>query len=66
MTCRDCHVTLTAAELEHGTDGPRQNGYGHLGLCCDCFDLSCGMPLDLLNKERAARDLRPLRAEVPR
>ena len=32
----------------------------HPDLCCDCFDLAVGMPLDLLNKERAAKGLPPL------
>jgi len=27
----------------------------HRGLCCDCYDLSWGMPLDKINKERKAK-----------
>jgi hypothetical protein len=29
----------------------------HLKLCCDCFDLSWGMSLEAINKERAAKGL---------
>lgn len=66
MTCRDCNTDLTPTELAHGTEGPRGNGYGHIGLCCDCFDLSCGMSLELVNRERAEAGKRPLGVRVPR
>lgn len=32
----------------------------HRGLCCDCFDLGWGMPIEQLNKERAAKGKPPL------
>ena len=32
----------------------------HVGLCCDCFDLKMGMPIEILNRERATRGLPPL------
>jgi hypothetical protein len=35
----------------------------HPGLCCDCFDLSWGMPLAQINAERAARDRPPITRE---
>lgn len=38
----------------------------HPGLCCDCFDLSCGMPLEQLNKERKAKGLKPIEKEWKR
>lgn len=40
--CRIC-----GDEVEHPDD--------HDGLCCDHFDLSCGMPIKQLNAERAER-----------
>lgn len=51
---RDCHWTEG--------DG---DGYGHNGLCCDCMDLSCGMPLDMLNKERAGKGKAPITEPWP-
>jgi len=51
--CNHCNDPVDAKTLTHWTDGDG-TGYGHRGLCCDCFDLSCGMTLDELNKERVA------------
>lgn len=48
--CKHCEEPL---ECEHGEEHPQ--------YCCDCFDLSCGMPLDLLNRERAAKGKDPLK-----
>lgn len=32
----------------------------HPNLCCDCFDLSCGMPLEDINQERAGKGQAPI------
>lgn len=40
--------------IEHRRDHP--------GECCDCFDLGCGMPLELVNAERIAAGKPPLAA----
>ena len=42
------------------------DGYGHKGLCCDCFDLSCHMPLESVNRRRKIRGLEPLPASLDR
>lgn len=42
--CRDCDRWIDAQTRSHWHEGPRQDGYGHAGLCCDCFDASCGKP----------------------
>lgn len=52
------HVRLT-----HWTEGPKMNGYGHKGLCCDCYDLAW-MPLESVNRSRKNRGLEPLPASV--
>lgn len=44
--CKHCGLD----SLEHQNE--------HANLCCECFDLSCGMPLDQLNEERK-RDGKP-------
>jgi hypothetical protein len=38
----------------------------HEGLCCDCFDLSWGMPLEQLNAERAGKGLPPITKPWPK
>lgn len=64
IKCENCRDAVAKEVYEvHWTEGSQKNGYGHKGLCCDCFDLSCGMPLDLLNEERKAKGLQPLRHE---
>lgn len=35
INCNDCGAVLNEAELIHG-----QEGYGHEGKCCDCYDES--------------------------
>ena len=40
-------------------------GYGHHGYCCDCMDLSCGMPMALLNRERLEKGKAPLTKPWP-
>lgn len=47
--CHNCGDTMLLHQKED-----------HAGLCCDCFDLSCGMPLELLNEERLAKGKKPL------
>lgn len=42
--CRDCNDELTDDEIRHGREGPRGDGYGHAGLCCQCFNVSCERP----------------------
>ena len=37
----------------------------HPELCCDCFDLSCGMSLADLNRERAAAGRPPIERPWP-
>jgi hypothetical protein len=49
VTCRHC------GDREH------LHQDDHEGLCCDCFDLSWGMPLKQLNEERADRGKPPLK-----
>lgn len=59
--CKSCgEEVIDHVRLLHWTDGANGDGYGHDGLCCDCFDLSMGMPLDQLNVERAAKGKLPL------
>lgn len=55
LTCDHCCIAIDEGTFSHWFDGPNANGYGHRGLCCDCMDLSCGMPLEQLNEERAAK-----------
>lgn len=38
--------------IDHPDDHPDE--------CCDCFDAGCGMSIDALNRERAARGAPPL------
>lgn len=47
-TCRHCG----GEALPHQGDHP--------DLCCDCFEISLGHPLDMVNAERAERGLGPL------
>jgi hypothetical protein len=51
--CRHCSAVLYDTELAHEDEHP--------GLCCDCYDLSFGMPLEAINAERAER----MRAPAP-
>lgn len=48
MKCMHCGER----ELKHQDE--------HEYLCCDCADLSCGMPLERLNAERAAKNKAPV------
>jgi hypothetical protein len=53
--CRHCNVVIWCS---HDAEHP--------GLCCDCFDLSFGMPLARLNEARATRGLPPIPRPWPR
>lgn len=55
MNCSHCQEPITG----HISCG---SAY-HTTLCCDCFDLSCGMPLEKLNEERKAKGLKPIERE---
>lgn len=50
--CESCQEYLTETEAAHVEEHP--------DLCCDCFDLSLGMPLKTLNAERATKGRNPL------
>jgi hypothetical protein len=43
----------------HCGDGELRHQEEHPGLCCDCEDLSLGMPLSAINAERAAKGKPP-------
>lgn len=64
MTTRTCTHCGEPFVNDKTTDEPvnwcGDEAYGHEGLCCDCMDLSCGMPIGQLNKERAAKGRPPL------
>ncbi len=57
MTCHHCKDRLTAEEVAHNCE--------HSGLCCDCFDLSFGMPLEEINEERAKVGRPPIKDPWP-
>ena len=40
------------AACRHCQETPIEHQDEHEGLCCDCYDLSWGMPLAQLNEER--------------
>lgn len=62
MNCNNCEEIVPDRVVNgHWTEGSRGDGYGHKGLCCDCFDLKMGMPLELLNAEREAKGKPPLK-----
>lgn len=50
MTCSHCHDEITSP---HAAEE-------HPDLCCDCFDLSCGEPVDQVNAERAGKGKAPV------
>lgn len=54
MNCTHCREPITCGHIDE-----------HPGLCCDCFDLSVGMPLAALNRERAQRGAPLIRHEWP-
>ncbi len=52
--CKHCSIDIWST---HDADHP--------GLCCDCFDLKHGMPLDAVNAGRVARGRRPIAKPWP-
>ena len=63
--CLHCGDPVSEEKRTHWTEGSRGDGYGHRGLCCDCFDLSCDMPLAAINAERARRGAAPIERPWP-
>ncbi len=53
-TCRHCGIAIWC---DHEAEHPR--------LCCDCFDLSHGMPIEALNAERARVGRPPIERPWP-
>ena len=60
LPCNHCEEIVADNDQTHWFEGDRGNGYGHLGLCCDCFDLSCGITLEQLNAERLGKGELPI------
>lgn len=52
VTWGECKHCLFTVALKHQDE--------HAGLCCDCLDLSCGMPLEDINAERADKGQPPI------
>lgn len=63
--CKSCGDEIDAETLTHWVDGPRSDGYGHKGLCCDCYDVGWGMSIASINRERAAQGKPPLNYNKP-
>ena len=55
MKCKHCEFEMK----DTGCDDD------HNGVCCDCFDLKNGMPLVLINVERALQGKPPITKEWP-
>lgn len=53
--CAHCNEAIDSKAEAHAAEG-----YGHEELCCDCFDLSCGKPRELINERRAERGKAPI------
>jgi hypothetical protein len=53
--CHNCGDPIPAEE-QHDT---------HVGRCCDCEDLACGMPLASINRERAEKGKKPITRPWP-
>lgn len=49
MTCKHCQHKF---KCYHGDE--------HKGLCCNCYDLSWGQPLEDINEERRVKGLPPI------
>lgn len=75
VICKHCEEVIQEDEI-HPNDGAitetiiggevvKGINRGHPNLCCDCFDLSHGIPLTYLNKERAAKGRKPLTKPWP-
>ena len=52
--CLSCEEPLTPTEQQHS-----EEDYGHQGFCCECYDLSLGVPAEKLNKARARKGRAP-------
>lgn len=50
----------TQHSCRHCGERPIQHPDEHPNLCCDCFDLSLGMPVTAVNAERAAKGKPPV------
>jgi hypothetical protein len=46
--CGDPLDAQTRAHWENEPLDPTGTGFGHKDLCCDCHNLSCGMPVDMV------------------
>lgn len=55
--CWHCTIEISGPDADHRDEHP--------GLCCDCFDLSWGMPLSKLNEERRAKGRPDITKEWP-
>ena len=64
MKCKNCNEEVDDKTLTHWYDGPKKNGYGHIDLCCDCFDVSVGVPIKIINAERAKKGMPPIKKLV--
>ncbi len=53
MTSSNCSHCKDAFDCDHLNEHP--------GLCCECLDLSCGKPLDLVNEDRKKAGRPPVR-----
>lgn len=60
VKCKHCEEMISPHDLAHVKELS-----AHDGLCCDCFDLSWGMPLDKLNSERARKGKGPINKPWP-
>jgi hypothetical protein len=66
--CGHCGDPVDVKTQTHWYEGPRHDGYGHKGLCCDCMDLSCGQALNgrfSINEERIAKGKAPITKPWP-
>lgn len=59
-------MTQVIAECSHCNGVGLKHQEDHPGLCCDCFDLRWGMPIEQLNAERAQRGAKPLTKPWPK
>jgi hypothetical protein len=58
LRCSHCRLDLTGTPDEEHNDE-------HPGLCCECLDLSCGMPLEDINEERFLQGRPPIARPWP-
>ena len=59
QTCKRCQEPVDAQTLQlcwaEGACSHVKALQRHVGLCCDCFDLSNGAPIEWINGERERR-----------